>query len=212
MKNRSSLIRLHWNSANLKQGAHIHQPTAGPVPHACAQPYHGGSDSHRQLLMNGENPRLKNPYCRGVSKAVYQVPAPPNTCGSCWLETAQQFYHEMRGEGRSRVTSKLKQGTHIHQPTAWSLPHTCAQTYHAGSGSHKQLFRPYWGSSAWHSHRSVTGQKPCIKETVPSETSPLPASSTQHIWELLAGNRTAVLPRHAQARRIMGLVYVCPLL
>ena len=28
----------------------------------------------------------------------------------------------------------------------------------------------------------------------------------------LAGNRTAVLPRHARRRRIMGLVYVCPLL
>ena len=32
--------------------------------------------------------------------------------------TAQQFYHDMRGEGGSRVTSKLKQGAHIHQPTA----------------------------------------------------------------------------------------------
>ena len=24
-----------------------------------------------------------------------------------------------------------------------------------------QLFRPYWGSSAWHSRRSVTGESPC---------------------------------------------------
>ena len=44
--------------------------------------------------------------------------------------------------GRSRVTSKLKQGAHIHQPTTWPLPHACAQPYHAGSGSHGQLFRP----------------------------------------------------------------------
>ena len=44
--------------------------------------------------------------------------------------------------------TNLKQGAHIHQPTAWSVPHTCAQPYHAGSGSHGQLFRPYWGSSA----------------------------------------------------------------
>ena len=29
------------------------------------------------------------------------------------------------------------------------------------------------------------------------------------MWELLAGNRTAVLPRHALGKRIMGLVYVC---
>ena len=152
MKNRSSLIRLHWNSANLKQGAHIHQPTAGPLSHACAQPYHAGSDSYR-----------------------------------------------------------LKQGTHIHQPTAWSLPHTCAR-HITRAVAHEQLFRPYWGSSAWHSRRSVTGQKPYVKETDPVEASPLPASSTQHMCELLAGNRTAVLPRHAQARRIMGLVYVCSLL
>ena len=36
------------------------------------------------------------------------------------------------------------------------------------------------------------------------------ASFSQHMWNLLAGKRTAVLPRHAQGRRIMGLVYVCP--
>ena len=48
-------------------------------------------------------------------QAVYQTPAPHNTCGSCWLETAQQFYNVMRGEDGSRVTSKLKQGAPIHQ-------------------------------------------------------------------------------------------------
>ena len=47
-------------------------------------------------------------YCRG----------PHNTCRSCWLGTAQQFHHDMRGEGGLRVTSKVKQGAHIHQPTA----------------------------------------------------------------------------------------------
>ena len=40
----------------------------------------------------------------------------------------------------------------------------------------------------------------------------LSASSTQYMWELLAGNRTAALPRHARGRWSMGLVYVCPLL
>jgi len=76
--------------------------------------------------MNGENSGLrKSPYRRVECKAVYQVPAPHNTCGSCWLGTAQQFYHDMRGEGGSQVTSKLKQVEHIHQPTAWPLPHAC---------------------------------------------------------------------------------------
>ena len=63
------------NSTNLKKGAHIHQPTAGSVPHACPQSYHaatGSPSSYFALigarqrgkavgLINGENPRLKNP-------------------------------------------------------------------------------------------------------------------------------------------------------
>ena len=89
----------------------------------------------------------KTLYCRGECKAVYRAPATHNTFGSCWLGTAQQFYHDIRGEGRSRVTSKLKQWAHIHQHPAWQLPHACAQPHYAGSGSHGQLFRPYWGSS-----------------------------------------------------------------
>ena len=144
------------NSANFTQGAHIHQPTAGPVPHACAQPYHVGSSSHRQLFRSYwawrpckavwlTNERFsKTLYCRGECKAVYQAPATHNTFGSCWLGTAQQFYHDMRRGGGSRVTSKLKQKwAHIHQHPAWQLPHACAQPHYAGSGSHGQLFRPY---------------------------------------------------------------------
>ena len=69
-------------------------------------------------LMNKETRLSITPYWRGECRAVYQAPAPHNTCGSCWLGTAQQFYHDMRGEGRSRVSSRLKEGTHIHQPTA----------------------------------------------------------------------------------------------
>ena len=51
--------------------------------------------------------------------------------------------------------TKLKQGAHIHQPTAWPVPHARAQPHHPGSDSHGQLFRPYWGSSAWHSRNST---------------------------------------------------------
>ena len=40
--------------------------------------------------------------------------------------------------------TKLKLGVHIHQPTAWPVPHACTQPYHPGSGSHGQLFLPYW--------------------------------------------------------------------
>ena len=75
-----------------------------PVPHACAQPHHAGSSSHRHWGSEAwESPCLRKPLtsCRGECKAVYQVPAPHNTCGSCWLGTARQFSHDMRGKGGS---------------------------------------------------------------------------------------------------------------
>ena len=88
---------------------------------------------------------------------------------------------------------------------------THAHSHIMQAGSHGQRFCPYWGATAWHGHRSVTGET-CAKRPFTAEVSPLSASSTQHMWELLAGNRTAALPQHARGRQIMGLVYVCPLL
>ena len=102
------------------------------------------------------NPRIKNPW---LPRRVQSSLSSART--SCWLGTAQQFYHDMGGEGGSRVTSKLKQGAHMHQPTVWSSPNACAQPDHEGSDSHGQLFRPYLGSSAWHTRRPVTGENPC---------------------------------------------------
>ena len=64
-------------------------------------------------------------------------------------------------------------------------------------------------------HGIAVGQWPGknrVQRPFPAEASPLSASSTQHLWELLTGNRTATLSRHARGRRIMGLVQVCPLL
>ena len=57
----------------------------------------------------------------------------------------------MRVEGGSRVTSKLKQGAHIHQPTAWQLRHACAQPYQVAVAT-----------MAWHSRRSVKGENQCF--------------------------------------------------
>ena len=65
-------------------------------------------------------------------------------------------------------------------------------------------------SMAW---PSVSDEgKPVYKRPFPAVASPLSASSTQHMWGLLAGNCMAVIPRHVRGRRIIGLVYVCPLL
>jgi len=37
-----------------------------------------------------------------------------------------------------------------------------------GSGSHGQLFRPYWGSSAWYSRRSMNRENPSMKDPLVS--------------------------------------------
>ena len=101
------------------------------------------------------------------------------------------------------------------------------------SGSHGQLFLPHWGSSAWHSRRvNERGKSPCIKDPLLyCASTPLSDSSTQHVWELLAGNRGYGMLMSPNKRLFMaataqviwlfacvrywpgrGLVYVPPLL
>ena len=82
---------------------------------------------------------------------------------SNWWKIAWTWF-DCISENYLENNANLKQGAHTHQPTAEPVPHACAQPYHAGSRSHGQLFRPYWGSSAWHSRRSVNGANPCIKD------------------------------------------------
>ena len=56
------------------------------------------------------------------------------------------------------------------------------------------------------------GQVPCIKDPLLPrwvQSTPVSASSTQHMRELLAGNRAAVLPRHARGRRIRSYPDLC---
>ena len=52
----------------------------------------------------------------------------------------------------------LKQRTHVHHPSAWPVPHACAQPYHPGSGSHGQLFHFYQALSA---HQTPVRSKLC---------------------------------------------------
>ena len=155
-----------------------------------------GSGNHRQLFRpywgptsvaqplgkwTGKTRISKTPHCW---KAIYQAPAPHNTCGSCWLGTAQQFHHDMRGEGGSQITSKSKQGhTYTNPRPRHYLTHVHSRIMRAGNNG--QRFHQYWGSTAWHGHWSVTGET-CVKRPFPAEVSPLSASSTQHMWELLA--------------------------
>ena len=46
-----------------------------------------------------------------------------------------------------------------HNSVVWPVPYACAQPYHPSSGSHGQLFRPCWASSAWHSQAPVRTRK-----------------------------------------------------
>ena len=62
----------------------------------------------------------------------------------------------------------------------WPLPYTCAQPYHPGIGSHGQLFRPYWSSSAWHSRRVNEGGKTRASKTFWAHRSIF--SSHLHTW------------------------------
>ena len=105
--------------------AHTHTTRAVATTDNCFA--HSGARQRGKVIgvMNRVNPHLKNPlaYCRSECKAVYQAPASHNTCGSCWLGTAQQFYHDMRGEGGFNLLITRDPGAHIHQPTAWPLPH-----------------------------------------------------------------------------------------
>ena len=152
--------RLNLKKCKLKSRG-IHTPTQGrastsrmrtAISRGQWQPLIGAHLPGKPVrLMNGKIRVSKTPYCRGECKAVYQVPAPHNTCRSCWLGTAQQFYHGMRGEGGSRVTSKFLQEAHIHHPTAWPLPHACAQPNQG-----------QWQPWTWHIRRSVTAENPCF--------------------------------------------------
>ena len=46
----------------------------------------------------------------------------------------------------------------------WALPYACTHPYHPSSGSHGQLFCPYGGSSAWHTHQVYEQANPRITD------------------------------------------------
>ena len=111
-----------WVNSKLKQGApHIQQPMVWPSPHTCTQPYHSGTGNHGELLrhywglswwhnhrsVNGKNPSLKDPLL------LWQVPAPHDTCGSCWLGTVRQF--------STTCTGKADHGFDVCVPLGLSL-------------------------------------------------------------------------------------------
>ena len=93
--------------------------------------------------------------------------------------------------------TKVRQGAHIHQPTAWAEPRTCTLPYHPGSARNGQLVCPYWGLPAWHIHGT-------------SEILYYRQLHTTHMgavgWE---PHCNSSLLRHAWGRRIMSYPDLC---
>ena len=89
-----------------------------------------------------------------------------------------------------------KQGAHIHQPT------------YAHSHITREVGEPDSSLAFIEVHQHELGKPAYYRGEL--QSTHLSASSTQHMWELLAGNRTAVLPRHARQRRIMGCCMCAP--
>ena len=182
-----------------------------------------GSGSHRQLF---------RPYCgppawhshwvNELGKPASQKPLPAKK-----QSIKRQLYTthvgavgwELHSSSTTTCVGKVDHGLPVNQSKGhtytnpWPshyLTHACAQPYHAG-GQPWAVVSPILGlnSMAW---PSVSDWGTCVQRPFTAEASPLSASSTQHMWELLAGNCTAALPRHARGRQITGLVYECPLL
>ena len=88
---------------------------------------------------------------------------------------------------------------------AWLVPYACAQQYHSGSGSHEQLFGPYWGSSVWHSCGTMSEGKPAYQRPFTAK-----ASAKHSFKHQLVGNRKTVLPHHGYGDGIRKIGLCAP--
>ena len=100
--------------------------------------------------MNGENLCLKDTF---LPRRVQSTPSSTSSTQYMWELLAGNHIAVLPQHARGRhirsypdlCASKfnktnLKQLAHIRHPTDWPVPHTCAQPYHPGRGSHGQLF------------------------------------------------------------------------
>ena len=163
-----------------KGHTYLHQPTAGPVPLARAQPFHAGNGSHRHLFRSYWGPKAWQSRCvneRG--KPASQKPLTAEESEE--LSTKHQLHTtyvgavgwEPHSSSTAKCSGKVDHELPVHWSKgytytnpAWPLSHACAQPYHGGSGSHGPPLRPYWGSSARHSSRSETWLDPFLPRRV----------------------------------------------
>ena len=134
------------------------------------------------------------------------------TRGSCWLGTAQQFHHDMRGEGGSQKPVNQSKGhTYTNPRPRYYLMHVHSHIMRAG-GQPWAAVSPILelNSMAW---PLVSDKGNLGKNTLSYRGESFKCQfHTTHVGAIGPGNCTAALPRHAWGRQITGLVYVCPLL
>ena len=121
---------------NLKQGAHIYQPTAWLVLHPCAQPYFPGSDSHgqqfcphwgssawhsRRIHERGKSPCIKDPLL------PRRVPSTPVSASS--TTHVRVVGWELHGTSPTTCVGKADQ----------ELPCSVCQLPHPGNGRLRRI-------------------------------------------------------------------------
>ena len=89
---------------------------------------------------------------------------PQTIAGNFWTTNRKLWISSSIGLSQFDKLKAMDTHTPTHgfvKPTAWLVPHACAQPYHPGSDTHGQRFRPYRGSSAWHNRRTSVRTKSC---------------------------------------------------
>ena len=141
-----------------------------------------GSGSHRQLFCpywgppawhshwvkeQGEKPHLKNPLLLKSSQSSASSTQHSHEGAVGW---------ELHSSSTTTCMGKVDHKSPVNQSKGHTYTNPRASHYlmHAHShitqvGSHRQRFCPYWGSTAWHGHRSVTG-KTCVQRPFTAET------------------------------------------
>ena len=136
-----------------------------------------GSGSHRQLLRPYWGHWVKE---RG--KPVSQKPLTAEKQSiKCQLYTTHvgAVGWELHSSSITTCMGKVDHKSPVNQSKGHTYTNPRPSHYLMLVGSHGQWFCPYWGSTAWHGHRSVTG-KTCVQRPFTAEASPLQCKCQFH--------------------------------
>ena len=121
---------------------------------------------------------------------------------------------------KHKIRNNTKLCTDAHVPTlryGQYLSHARVQPYHPGSGSYVQLFRPYWGSSTWHSHDNKMSGGTRIPFTAEASAKHSVYMEKTYTWATLGGqpfsyvslkNWRTVYTRNKKLARLAGPAFL----